>query len=752
MKLSEKDSRIFPSISSTPTAIFNSEGDLVHANQSFLKLWNINQSEQKRFNLFHNLMIPKDIITKLKKGQKINYELKISPNEQHFQAQNTPAGNQIKQLNICLAPFTLNHNSKDAFILQMEGTSQEGVINDISLTFLNLFKILWANSREGIFIIDYDFNILYVNKQFSKILDLKIVDILGEDIRKFFENSNFERLISNAEEFKNELKHEKREFSITTNANEKKIVELLNLEIHKLQEGKRIYAQVVDITEKKKTEQKLAESEKKFEMLGKQDLMSIAIFQDNEIKYANEHFGEGMGYSKEDLRNWTLDDLIKIIHPADREFVFDQARKKQIGAEDTVSNYPFRVIHKDGHIVWRQVYSNTIKYKGKPAILATYIDITEWKKTEKQLKESEEKFRKIVESIPDLFFLVAKDSTILDYQASGERLYLPPKDFMNNQLVKLLPHPLGEKAQRAIYRTLNTHKSQVLEYSLPIQDQVRYYEARLFYYSEEQVAIFIRDITERRKAEQMIKEEIKRLKEIDQMRRDLISRVSHELKTPLMAISGAVEYILEILQQEIDDEVLELLEMVDLNKERLQTLIDTLLDVSKIKNKKLKLNKTLCNLSEIINKVSRELEHLRKERDIDLKLDLSEGIKFYMDKVRISEVIMNLLSNAIKNTPPGGHITIKTRKRHRRVKIMVSDTGIGLTEKERSKIFTQFGKIERYGEGLEYLDISGSGLGLYLSNKIVELHNGHIQVESGGRNKGSTFKVILPFDEEARIQ
>lgn len=751
MKLNEENSAVLDS--ATPTAIFNSEGDLVHANQSFLELWNIRRSSDKSFNLFHNLIIPNDIISELKRGKRINYQLKINLDETSSRTQEVTTTNKPTYFNISIAPFILNHNGKKSYILQMEGTTKKKPeLDDISLTFLNLFKILWGNSREGIFIIDEDYKILYLNKKFSEVLNLRIIDILGEDVRKFFNNPEFESLINNANKFNGEKSQTKHEFSINTKTNENKIVKITYLEEHELREGKKIYAQIIDITEQKKTERELAESEEKFKILGKQDLMSIAIFQDNEIKYANEHFGKGMGYSQEELRNWKLKDLLSIIHPADREFVLSQAKKKQEGAEDVVNNYPFRVIHKDGHIVWREVYSHTITFEGKQAILATYIDITDWKKTEKQLKESEEKFRKIVESIPDLFFLVAKDTTVLDYQASGEKLYLPPEEFMDKRLVNLLPRKLGEKTQQAIYKTLNTHDSQIIEYSLPLQGQERFYEARFFFYSHEQVAIFIRDITQRKNAEQMTKEEVKRLKEIDQMRKDLISRVSHELKTPLMAISGAVEYILEIYEENVGDEVLELLEMIDLNKDRLQTLIDTLLDVSKIKNKKLNLNKTLCNLSKTVNKVCRKLKPLRKERDIDLELNLLEDIQLYIDKIRISEVIMNLLSNAIKNTPPGGHINIKTRQRRNRVEIIVSDTGIGLTEKEKRKIFTEFGKIERYGEGLEYLDISGSGLGLYLSNKIVDLHNGQIQVESEGRNKGSTFKVILPYVKKENTQ
>ncbi|TFG00304.1 MAG: PAS domain-containing sensor histidine kinase [Promethearchaeota archaeon] len=747
MNKTEQHTTVFGS--SSPTAIFNSEGELVHANNSFLKIWNINnKSEKKKFNLFHNFFLSNDIIKKLRQGENVKYKLKISANQKTLPELQNFRENYIQYSDISISPFKLDPTKKQSYLIQMEGNTQEKELNDISLTFFNLFKILWSNSNEGVFIINDKYKVLYVNKKSSEILDLKVINILGEDIRTFFNNSNFEALIKNAEKVSSGNLEKYSDFSIKTKEGNIKIVKITYLETHETRLGKKIYIQIVDITEKKRTQRELAESEQKFEMLGKQDLISIIILQDNEIKYANKHFLKGVGYTREEIESWSLLDIMNIVHPADRELVVTQARKKQRGDKDVKNNYAFRVIHKDGHIVWRQVYSNTINFQGRPAVLATFMDITDWKKTEKQLKESEEKFRKIVDSIPDLFFLVAKDTTVLDYQATGERLYMPPEEFMNKRMANLLPPPLGEKAQKAVYRTLNTHKSQILEYSLPIKEHIRYFEARLFYYSEEEAAIFIRDISERKRAEQMIKEEIKRLKEIDQMRKDLISRVSHELKTPLMAISGAVEYILEIYEETINKESLELLDMIDLNKDRLQTLIDTLLDVSKIKNKKLNLNKTHCNISEIIKKVCREMEPIRKEREIEIGLNIHENIQLKVDKVRISEVIMNLLSNAIKNTPPEGYITIKTRKSRFKVEIIISDTGIGLTEKEKSKIFTEFGKIERYGEGLEYLDISGSGLGLYISNKIIDLHNGHIQVESKGRNKGSTFKIILPRERK----
>jgi signal transduction histidine kinase len=106
---------------------------------------------------------------------------------------------------------------------------------------------------------------------------------------------------------------------------------------------------------------------------------------------------------------------------------------------------------------------------------------------------------------------------------------------------------------------------------------------------------------------------------------------------------------------------------------------------------------------------------------------------------------MNLLSNAIKNTPPNGEIFVNLKKKERSAEFSIRDTGIGISKEEMNMLFTRFGKLERYGEGYEYIDIQGSGLGLFISKEIIDSHEGEIRAESGGRNKGSTFIVKLPI-------
>jgi signal transduction histidine kinase len=138
------------------------------------------------------------------------------------------------------------------------------------------------------------------------------------------------------------------------------------------------------------------------------------------------------------------------------------------------------------------------------------------------------------------------------------------------------------------------------------------------------------------------------------------------------------------------------------------------------------------------------MKFLINERNLNLNLDLPTNVFVELDRLRFEQVITNLLLNAIKNTPPKGTITLFLSEKEDWVEFSVNDTGVGLTKEEMSIIFTRFGKIERYGEGLEFIDIQGSGLGLFISKEIVDLHGGIIRAESEGRGKGSTFLVKLP--------
>ncbi|MBY8986337.1 MAG: ATP-binding protein [Candidatus Lokiarchaeota archaeon] len=144
----------------------------------------------------------------------------------------------------------------------------------------------------------------------------------------------------------------------------------------------------------------------------------------------------------------------------------------------------------------------------------------------------------------------------------------------------------------------------------------------------------------------------------------------------------------------------------------------------------------------IIKECINEMDYLIESRELILMSDLPNKLEINVDKIRLQQVLTNILSNAIKNTPINGNIFINLFHNPEYTDLQIKDTGIGLTNKEKEMLFEKFGKIERYGKDLG-VDIEGSGLGLFISKEIVELHGGQILVQSEGRNKGTAFTVRL---------
>jgi signal transduction histidine kinase len=245
------------------------------------------------------------------------------------------------------------------------------------------------------------------------------------------------------------------------------------------------------------------------------------------------------------------------------------------------------------------------------------------------------------------------------------------------------------------------------------------------------------DITEKKKAEQ-------ELVKLNSLKSEFLRRTSHELKTPLVSIKGFSDLLLSVHKDKLDDYVIATVREIKLGCERLENLIQDILKTAELESESVELKKFEDDLSFIIKLCIRELQGLTRLRNHEIRLDIHDTLitKFEPDQIHL--VISNLLNNAIKYTPPNGKIEIKSAVTDDYILISIEDNGIGLTNDEKKRLFTQFGKIERYGQGLDIIS-EGSGLGLYITKKIIELHGGTIKVKSKGRNKGSTFYFTLPL-------
>ncbi len=500
---------------------------------------------------------------------------------------------------------------------------------------------------------------------------------------------------------------------------------------------------VRDITERKKAEKALRESEERYRMLIEHAPLGIfsADIKGN-IKIANPALLKILGSpSVEATKKINL-----LTFPLLKKVGASAAIKHCIDKGELITE-EFVYKSKWNKEIICKLYIGPIRdsFGQVNGVLCILKDITERIHAEQELKESENKFRRIFEVIPDLFFLVSKDTTILEYRGKEEMLYLPPEKTIGNKMLDILPEKEALICSNAIKRTIETQQPNIIEYSLTIKGELREFEARHLFFSEDRVAVFIREITERKKIENLIKEEIKKLKELDKIRKELISRISHELKTPLMQILGSSELFLSMYRAQLDSEALELIQIIESGGKRLNSLVENLLDISRLQYDKFKLNKKMNNLCELVRECCNNMKFILKKRNIILNLDILENLYLELDEIRIIQVVNNLLSNAIKNTQPKGNIKVILKKSENSVMLLICDTGIGLTKKEMKFIFTRFGKIERVGKGLEFIDIQGSGLGLFISRSIIDLHGGQIWAESEGRHKGSTFIVKLPY-------
>jgi len=197
------------------------------------------------------------------------------------------------------------------------------------------------------------------------------------------------------------------------------------------------------------------------------------------------------------------------------------------------------------------------------------------------------------------------------------------------------------------------------------------------------------------------------------------------------------------IKKEPKNNLYELVNTINKGGSRLKKLISKLIDSSKLERNTLKLEKKRENIVEILKGIVEELIYFANQRTVFLNVKIPEECYLELDRIRIEQVFSNILSNAINNTQKGGNAYIKLKEKNGYVDISIKDTGIGLTDEEKEKLFKKFGKIERYGKSLG-VDIDGLGLGLYISKELVQLHNGEILVKSKGRNKGAKFTIRLP--------
>jgi signal transduction histidine kinase len=231
-----------------------------------------------------------------------------------------------------------------------------------------------------------------------------------------------------------------------------------------------------------------------------------------------------------------------------------------------------------------------------------------------------------------------------------------------------------------------------------------------------------------------------KLEQVETMRRRLIGDVAHEMRTPLTAIKGSMEGLV--------DGVLPAssltFEQVAAEAERLSRLVDDLQELSRVESGAVVLDLGPVSLSELVGTARKRLEQTYSAKGVSLTIDLPATLPpVHADTDRLLQVLTNLLHNALQYTPSGGRVSLSGETRGHEVVVSVADTGIGIPLEHLPHIFERFYRVDKSRSRQAG---GGSGIGLTISKHLVEAHGGRIWVESAGEGQGSTFSFTLPLE------
>jgi two-component system CheB/CheR fusion protein len=371
-------------------------------------------------------------------------------------------------------------------------------------------------------------------------------------------------------------------------------------------------------------------------------------------------------------------------------------------------------------------------------VVAIFIDITEHKKAQQIIEEARAYAENIVETMREPLIVLDTDLKVISANRSFYQTFKVNHKETQGRLIYDLGNrqwgiPKLRKLLEEILPKNNTFDNYEIEHDFEtIGPKTMLFNARRLA-TMRMILITIEDITERKKAEEKLKETMK-------MKSDFISMVSHELRTPLTVIKEGIALVTDGSAGEINEEQKEMLGLSKKHVDRLAKLINDVLDFQKLEAGRMKNDAQPNDINEIVRDVYETMTLAARDRGVDLLLELDDGLpRVGFDNDKITRVLTNLADNAMKFTEKG-NIVIKTSKKKGMIHVSVSDTGCGIKKKDLSRVFGRFEQLSSGGER----KAGGTGLGLAICKGIIEQHNGEIWVDSVF-GKGSKFTFALPI-------
>jgi len=449
--------------------------------------------------------------------------------------------------------------------------------------------------------------------------------------------------------------------------------------------------------------------------------------------------------------NSTLESFVDLIHPDDREVV------RQVIEQSLHTGEPFgldfRIVRADGSVGVLHAQGN-VQLDEAGAVIAmtgTGQDVTDRKRIEQDLRQSESRTRAIIDSANDAFIAIDPAGTIRDWNPQAEAIFgWTREQALGRSLAEtIIPERYREAHTEGVHRFVRTGEGPVLNNRLemtalhldghlfPVEltvSPIRLGRSYIF-------SAFIRDITERKRAEEALARQTDELTRINAELEDFTHSVSHDLKEPLRGIEAFAGFIAEDYGDKLDDQGQRYVNILRESAVRMKDLIDDLLQLSRIG--RMRFEYVPVPVRSLVEDVSLELSFALQEKSVDLKID-TQLPTVACDKVRMRELFKNLISNAVKyNDKAQPQIEISCRAENGDFTFSVRDNGIGIDPEYHDKIFKIFQRLHHREE------YEGTGVGLAICKKVVEAHGGRIWVESAP-GQGTAFLFTIPRAPDPR--
>ncbi len=617
----------------------------------------------------------------------------------------------------------------------------------VSLSYKDAFEMMMKSTSDSIYFKDCQSRFLFVSDaQLRRLNRANMQDVIGKTDFDFFSKEHATRAFQEEQEIiqtGNPIINEEEHSSFANG-------ELLWSKVSRYplydRERKIVgtWGISTDITNQKKAELETKEREARFHLLAEITIEGIVIHENGLIKDVNPSLAALFGYEQSEVLG---KNIIDFISPGDRAAVAESI------AKDSDRLLEIRLIRKDGTVFLAEVEGKSMGTAGSKLRMAAIRDITKRKQTENALRDKELQIRSITDSAYDAILMMDPTGNITYWNIAAERIFgYSSEEAIGKDLHQLVApekyheahHKAFSKFQisgegSAVGKIVDLEAVRKDKTIIPVQLSLSAIKMSSGWHS---VGI-LRDVTQQKRNEVELINAKTIAEEATHAKSEFLANMSHEIRTPMNAVIGFSELL---KKTDMTIKQRDYINKIDASAKSLLGIINDILDFSKMEAGKLELESVDFRLDDVINNIISMNSNKASEKNIELINNIESDVPYCLvgDPLRVGQILLNLVNNAVKFTNEG-HVLVEVSlvdktEQSCRIKFAVSDTGIGLTKEQKDKLFSAFSQADtsvtrRFG---------GTGLGLTISKRLVEMMRGTISVESEF-GVGSTFSFEIGF-------